>query len=182
MATNMFLERTFDAPLSVGEVLTLARQSRWCYDLYNVAWRGSFLAAGGRKMICWFTAPDAESTRIALRQTGSDIRVLWPGTVHKAPEPVVANVLVERSFDAPVAFEDIQAIEDAGSWCLEAHHVRFARTFFSSDRKRMVCLYEAPDAEAVRVAQREAGMPVEAVWAFDRIGPHMLSSGAGQST
>lgn len=77
----------------------------------------------------------------------------------------MAEVIVERSFEEPVEFSAIQAIEDRGAWCLDQHHVCFVRTWFSKDRRRMVCLYEAPDAESVRIAQRKAGMPVDRVWA-----------------
>jgi hypothetical protein len=73
-------------------------------------------------------------------------------------------VLVERSFAEPVAFESIEAIADRGAWCFEAHGVRFLKSYFSRDRQRMVCLYEAPDAESVRVAQEKAKLPFEAVW------------------
>ena len=73
-------------------------------------------------------------------------------------------VLVERRFDQPVEFEDIQSLEDAGSWCLELHGVRFIKTFFSRDRRRMLCLYEAPDAEAVRLAESQAKVPYERAW------------------
>jgi len=176
MPTNLFLERTFDTPLSVADVQVLARDSFWCYELYKVDWCGSFLAADGHTMICWFSAPDAESARQALRRSGADLRQFWVGTVHEAREPAIPNVLVERSFDQPVLLEQIESIEDAGAWCLQAHHVKSARTFFSADRKRMLCLYEAPDAESVRHAQREAAMPVEAVWAFNRIGPDTMPS------
>jgi Protein of unknown function (DUF4242) len=74
-------------------------------------------------------------------------------------------VVVERSFREPVAFEDVQALEDRSAWCLEAHGVRFLRTYFSRDRRRMVCLYEAPDAESVRLAQEKAGLPFQRAWA-----------------
>ena len=76
----------------------------------------------------------------------------------------MSTVLVERSFAEPVAFEDIQALEDRGAWCLEAHGVRFLRTYVSRDRRRMVCLYDAPDAESVRLAERKAGVPFERAW------------------
>ncbi|HSB35744.1 MAG TPA: nickel-binding protein, partial [Thermoanaerobaculia bacterium] len=56
------------------------------------------------------------------------------------------------------------ALEDRGQWCLEAHGVRFVKTYLSRDRRRMVCLYEAADAESVRLAQEKAGMPFERVW------------------
>jgi hypothetical protein len=76
----------------------------------------------------------------------------------------MSTVVVERAFGQPVAFEDIQAIEERGAWCLEAHGVRFLRTYFSRDRRRMICLYEAPDAESVRLAEEKAGVPFAAAW------------------
>jgi hypothetical protein len=80
-------------------------------------------------------------------------------------------VAVMRRWTDPVELKDIQAIEDAGAWCLEAHNVQFVRTFFSADHRRMACLYRAPDAESVRLAQTQAGMPVEHVWAFETLAP-----------
>jgi hypothetical protein len=171
MTTHALLERTFDPPLAAEGVWAMAREGAWCFELHNVAWHGSFLAADGRRMVCWFSAPDLESARVALRKTNADVRGLWAGTVHDGPKPAQPNVLVERSFASPVRLEDIQAIEDAGAWCLEAQQVTFSHTIFSLDRKRMLCFYQAPDAEAVRIAQRKAGMPVDAVWAFSRVGP-----------
>jgi hypothetical protein len=75
-----------------------------------------------------------------------------------------------------VDIETIQALEDAGQGCLDLHRVRFVRTYFSRDRKRMICLYEAPDAESVRIAQREAQMPVDRVWSFRRLAPGSIES------
>jgi hypothetical protein len=73
-------------------------------------------------------------------------------------------VVVERSFAEPVRIEDLQRSEDGAAWCLEAHGVRFLRSYFSQDRCRMICLYEAPDAEAVRIVQEKAGLPYERTW------------------
>jgi hypothetical protein len=96
--------------------------------------------------------------------------------VHEAPVRGTPNVLVERSFADPVALADVQALEDANQWCLDVREVRFVRTYFSRDRRRMLCLYQSPDAESVRAAQREAGLPVDRVWAFDRIAPENLTT------
>jgi hypothetical protein len=174
--TDIFLERNFDPPLSVDDVCSMAAESSWCYAAHHVEWRGSLLATGGRLMLCWFRAPDAESARLALRSANADLKSLWIGTVHDGAEPAGANVLVKRTFDEPVALEKIQALGDAGAWCMQAYRVKFARTFFSLDRKRMICLYRAPDAESVRLAQRESGMPLDEVWSFDRIAPDTLPS------
>ena len=172
--TEIFVERTFDPPLTPEHVHAMALASGACFALHKVDWHESLLSADGGRMLCRFSAPDMESVRIAFRQAGELPRVLWAGTVHKVPDPVTANVVVSRRFDEPITLEEIQAVENAGAWCLETHRVKFARTFFSLDRKRMICLYSAPDAEAVRLAQRQAGMPVEQVWAFRKIQPEDL--------
>jgi len=177
--TDIFLERNFELPLLFDDACSGAARTGWCFTAHNVEWCSSFLATGGQQMLCWFRAPDAESARLALRTVQADIRVLWTGTVHDGPEPAVPNVLVKRTFAEPVAFEQIKALGEAGEWCLQAHRVKYARTFFSLDSKRMICLYRAPDAESVRVAQREAGMPLDEVWSFARIGPDILSSRSG---
>ena len=177
---DIFLERIFEPGLSVDDVCQMAADNAWCFAAYNVEWRGSFLAAGGRTMVCCFRAADAESARQALRAARADIRQLWIGTVHFPARRVSPNVLVQRTFAQPVTLEAIQAIEDAGASCLQTHSVEFSRTFFSLDRTRMLCLYRAPDAEAVRVAQREAGMPLDTVWAFTRIGAETVAQHSGR--
>jgi hypothetical protein len=182
--TDAILEREFDIPLSPEEFMEMAVRSKGCFGLHGVEWQHSMLAAGGRKLVCWFRSRDLESVRIVLRSDDGDISDIWPGvetsvnmwpgTVHDAPdadETAIrsANVVVESRFEEPVALEQIQAIEDAGASCLEIRNVRFLRTFFANDRTRMLCLYSAPDAESVRQAQREAGMPMENVWSFERL-------------
>jgi hypothetical protein len=76
-------------------------------------------------------------------------------------------VVVERHFDEPMAFEELEAREARHSWCLEVRGVVFQRTLMSPDGRRMLCLYRAPDAESVREAQREAGLPFTTVWAAE---------------
>ena len=168
--TDGFVEQTFDEPLTDEGFDAMLSATSGCFGLYRVEWIRSCLSTDGHRMFCWFSAPDLESMRQALRKNGAKA-TSWPGTVHDSPvsdAPPVdsANVVVERSWEAPVTLDEIQALEDTGAWCLEAHNVEFVRTFFSRDHKRMICLYRAPDAEAVRLAQRQANMQVDAVWSF----------------
>ena len=173
---DVFLERDFDPAVSPADLRAGWLRGVDCFRLHGVQWRGSLLSLDGRKLVCHFRAPDAESARIALRRNGADIRRLWPGTLHDAPGLVrfaadSANVLVRRAFAQPVTVDEIQAREDAAAWCLEARHVKFVRSCFAADRRRMLCLYRAPDAESVREAQRHAAMPVEDVWGFAALLP-----------
>jgi len=169
--SDVFLVRSFDPPLDDASFEAMARDGADCLSLYRVEWQQSLMSSDGRRLVCWFRAPDAESTRLALRKAGSHEATPWAGSVHDSPLPGAppadaANVVVERSFEVPVTLEQIQAIEDAGVACLNARGVEFVRTFFSRDRRRLICLYRAPYAESVREAQRLASMPVDAVWSF----------------
>jgi len=179
--TDCFLERNFDQPIDTAAVLAMALDCFGCFSIHQVDWCMSMLASDGGRMVCWFRAPDLESSRIAMRQSNVDCRVLWRGSVHDKPgldeeESAAANVLVERRFDEPVTLAQIQAIEDAGIHCLETRDVHFVRTFFAADQRRMICLYRAPDAESVREAQRQAGVPFDVAWAFRVVSPADLHS------
>lgn len=81
-------------------------------------------------------------------------------------------VIVERQLDRPRTFAELQAAEDAALWCFNLHEVQAVVSYLSKDRMRMVCLYQAPDAESVRTANRQAGLPFEAVWSADTFQPH----------
>lgn len=77
------------------------------------------------------------------------------------------TVIVERSLLEPVAVSALAERAATGSACLEAHRVRFVRSLVSSDGLRVICEYEAPDAETVRVANRKLGLPFDRVWAAE---------------
>ena len=177
--TQVIVERQWDKPRTDAELHKLVESSEECLANHRCDWHGSLLSADRRELICHFSGPDAESVRIALRQAGSHDVTVWASTIHDAPgfteaDMEKANVLVSRRFEEPADFDAIQALEDAGKGCLDMHRVRFIRTWFSRDRKRMICLYEAPDTESVRIAQREANMPVEKIRSFQRFTPSSL--------
>ena len=76
-------------------------------------------------------------------------------------------VVVERVLDRPHSFAELESKERSAASCFNLQQVRPLRRYFSKDRKRLICLYEAPDAEAVRSANRKAGLPFESVWSAD---------------
>jgi hypothetical protein len=174
--TDIFVERHWDPPITAADIQKMVETGGGCLAAHRCDWHGSLLSADGRELFCHFTAPDAESVRMALHEAGSPRGSVWTGTIHDAPDSTDtalarANVLVSRRFETPAEFAEIQALEEAGVGCLETHRVRFVRSYFAKDRKRMLCLYRAPDAESVRIAQREAGMPVERVRAVRQFRP-----------
>jgi len=80
-------------------------------------------------------------------------------------------VIVERTLEQATDPAELQAMELAAAWCLEVNQVTFQHSYLSSDRQRMICVYEAPDAEAVRRSQCTARLPFDRVWTADVVRP-----------
>jgi hypothetical protein len=67
---DVFVTRSFDPPIAEGDESEPVNGGGRCFTLHRVRWQESSLSRDGRTMICRFTAPDAESVRLALRQAG----------------------------------------------------------------------------------------------------------------
>jgi uncharacterized protein DUF4242 len=81
------------------------------------------------------------------------------------------HVLVERRFDTALTDAEYEATRARLRPCRELHDVKWVRTYLSHDRRRMICEYEARDAETVRNVFREARTPFEVVWTVDVVQP-----------
>ena len=80
------MERTLETPLTDQEMAQQGRRLDDCLELRSSAWVRSYLARDGKRMICEFEAPDAESVREALRAAGQPFDRVWPATVHAAED------------------------------------------------------------------------------------------------
>ncbi len=163
------VERLFTDPVTPDMVRGLQAEKAWCMELCRARCRRTHVALDGRRVTCVFAGPDADSVRAVNEKATVGFERVWTATLHGPGEPAGdppegAWVLVERSFPEPVEYQDVQALEDAAAWCLTAHRVRHHASYFARNRRRMVCLYTAPDADSVRLANEKAGLPFEAVW------------------
>ena len=173
---HVIVEARYLEPTTPEAVLEDDQRKRFCFDLYRSHPVNHYLALDGTRICCVFRAVDAESVRRALAETGepppervwtASLEGTYDDTDSLATAAAAATgslVLVERSFAEPVAFAAVQALEDRGSWCLDQHHVRFLGSFFAKDRRRMICLYTAPDAETVRLTNRRLELPFDRAW------------------
>ena len=73
-------------------------------------------------------------------------------------------VVVERHFDRELTPESVRALAGLGD-CLEVLGIEAVRSYVAPDRRRMICIFRAPDAEAVRTMLRSSGSPPAKVWA-----------------
>ena len=74
------------------------------------------------------------------------------------------HVIVEYAFDPPATEEELDRIAEQLDPCLEGRDVRFVQSFVSLDRSRRICVFEAADADTVRVAYQLANVVFERVW------------------
>jgi hypothetical protein len=76
----------------------------------------------------------------------------------------VSDVFYLRPITPPVTPEIVlDLVAEAGD-CYELHRVVWTCSFLASDGGRMLCWYRAPDAESARMALKEMGSDLNAVW------------------
>lgn len=84
----------------------------------------------------------------------------------------MARIIVERTFDPPISQEAMDATSQRVGNCLDLYGVRWVGSHVSTDRRRMVCVYEAADAQSVRDVQNTAEAPFDRVWPADIMTPN----------
>lgn len=77
----------------------------------------------------------------------------------------MSRIVMEQTFETPMSDDELSTFAKRLDPCLDLRNGAWARSYLSADRKRMVCEFEAPDAESVREALRSAGVPFDRVWA-----------------
>jgi hypothetical protein len=76
----------------------------------------------------------------------------------------MARVIMEQTFEKPMSDEELSAFAKRVDPCLDLRNGAWARSYLAADRKRMVCEFQAPDAESVREALRAANVAFDRVW------------------
>jgi Protein of unknown function (DUF4242) len=57
----------------------------------------------------------------------------------------------------------------------EGESVKWMFSFLSPDKRKTYCLYEAPSAEAIRIASRRAHLPADVVIEVSELRPEMFA-------
>lgn len=174
--TDIFMERRWPQPVTEADMQAMVADVG-CLSIHRLQWCASLLSADRLEMFCHFRGVDAESLRIAMRSMPMPPGRIWACSVEDAsPAPTPAelagaNVLVGHEFDAPADHHARELSDPVDMGCFPIYRVRRLRSYLSLDRRRLFSLYQAPDAESVRIAQRQAGLPADRVWAVRRYAP-----------
>jgi hypothetical protein len=176
--TDLFYLRPMDPPVNPEDLQAMFQYAAGCFNLHHVDWKHSFLSTDGRRMLCWYQAPDAESARLALRELGSNMHAVWAGKVTgegaKSPSIATANLLAEVLFAAPLSIDDVASRVAA----LELQGITVVRGILSNRGTQWVGLLKAQDEQAARPALQRAGLSAELVWPCTPVTPKGADPGA----
>ena len=81
--------------------------------------------------------------------------------------------LIERNFAE--ALEVTKEGADQVKEINDQEGIKWLFSFLSPDKRKTYCLYEAPNAEAIRVAARRANIPADVVIEVSEIRPEMFA-------
>jgi hypothetical protein len=113
----------------------------------------------------------------ASQARGETIR---SGPLHPRPERSNAKeaamplFLIERNFAEEVALNEADAAEIRQ--INDEIGIQWLYSFLSADKRKTYCLYEAPNAEAIRVAARRLDIPADVIIAVSELRPEQFGS------
>ena len=81
--------------------------------------------------------------------------------------------LIERNFAE--ALEVTKEGAEQVRQITDEEGVKWLFSFLSPDKRKTYCLYEAPNAEAIRVAARRANIPADVVIEVSELRPEMFA-------
>lgn len=82
-------------------------------------------------------------------------------------------VVAEQDLDPPISAEDWRTLRRESGWCRDLYGVRHLDSYLSGDGRRLLCVWDAPDAEAVRQFYRTMALPTRVVWTAEAHGPQV---------
>ncbi len=81
--------------------------------------------------------------------------------------------LIERNFAE--ALEVTREGADQVRQINDEERIKWLFSFLSPDKRKTYCLYEAPNAEAIRIAARRANIPADVVIEVSEVRPEMFA-------
>ncbi len=76
----------------------------------------------------------------------------------------MSDVFYLRPMDPPIRFDDLPAMAAGAEGCFNIHRVDWRLSLLADDGSEMLCWYQSPDAESVRVALRQLESDMTHVW------------------
>jgi hypothetical protein len=77
----------------------------------------------------------------------------------------MTDIFYLRDIEPGTTVADVMEMARQSGGCFNLYRVDWRQSFLAADGARMLCWYQAPDAESARMALRQLGSDLNAVWA-----------------
>lgn len=169
---NILLERDFEFPITLADIREMGVEASDCQRIFRVNWLESFLASDGRRLYCHFEAPDTEAVRQVMHSIRSDYKAIWPCVrLNSADTDSTINVLVERHIPEGTDPITVAELESRQAYSHPQWGLRYVRALHDIEGKRMLSLYEAPNARFVEQCHGDGGIAFESIWSCRHLVP-----------
>lgn len=78
-------------------------------------------------------------------------------------------VVVERLYEQPLTDQVLDDFVRRAGPCFSIRRIKRVLSILSKDRRRSICLYEAPDASVVRDVHDQENIPYAKIWTADAL-------------
>lgn len=83
--------------------------------------------------------------------------------------------IIERNFAEKLELATWKEGNDRVTRINDEEGVKWIFSFLSADKRKTYCLYEAPNAEAIRQAAERANIPADVITMVDEVNPAMFA-------
>ncbi|QIR37184.1 DUF4242 domain-containing protein [Tolypothrix sp. PCC 7910] len=175
--TQMSFSPPLCVPMTYEHWMQIVQSFAGCIKARNIQWLYSLVSAQGDRSICLHQVPYTDAIREAYREAGVQFQRVWQAylwldrEVAKLPQGYPL-VIAEVNFEPPIT----KAIYEESKHQAESyfHELNIQQIFCaaSCDGTRLICVFDAANAEDVRSLYCKIGQPVEQVWTGNLIYPH----------
>jgi Protein of unknown function (DUF4242) len=81
--------------------------------------------------------------------------------------------MIERNFAEQMALT--KEVAEAAIPVIEAEGNKWLSSFLSADKKKMYCLYEAPNPDTILAAAKRLGLPADVIIPVDEVRPEQFA-------
>jgi hypothetical protein len=172
MSQIVVVERAFAEPSLARALAERERQAADEQGRHGVLLLRTFTSRDLRRMLCFYEAPDAEAVRSSQEQAELALDRIWSGSSLLPPQPPASGdgyttVVVERKITHDITQAQWWQLSESKAWCMASYRVALLESVFAPSHGRAVCVFIAPDTEAVRMANSGPGMPESFAWPCD---------------
>jgi hypothetical protein len=128
-----------------------------------------YVSRDQRASVCLYEAPSAEAVQLAHSALELPFERVWAAQAVRFADrdtagPNLHTVVTTRTPPIPPTAGLMRTVTLLGRGCLRTHRTTPLISYLALKGSRTVCIFEAPDTESVRVANRRMWLPIEDAW------------------